>query len=70
MGLGFAFVFVRFCSFALFIYVFMFLSLLLSTMYGVFWVFCFFWSKVIVFRGVSLEFIFFRSCRAGSVSTA
>lgn len=42
---------------------FMLLPLPLSTMYGVFWAFCFSWSKATVPRGVSLELIFFRSCR-------
>lgn len=41
---------------------FMLLPLPLSTMYGVFWAFCFSWSKATVPRGVSLELIFFRSC--------
>lgn len=44
-------------------YAFMLLPLPLSTMYGVFWAFCFSWSKATVPRGVSLELIFFRSCR-------
>lgn len=43
-------------------YAFMLLPLPLSTMYGVFWAFCFSWSKATVPRGVSLELIFFRSC--------
>lgn len=42
---------------------FMLLPLPLSTIYGVFWAFCFSWSKATVPRGVSLELIFFRSCR-------
>lgn len=43
---------------------FMLLPLPLSTMYGVFWAFCFSWSSATVPRGVSLELIFFRSCEA------
>lgn len=43
---------------------FMLLPLPLSTMYGVFWAFCFSWSSATVPRGVSLELIFFRSCGA------
>lgn len=43
---------------------FMLLPLPLSTMYGVFWAFCFSWSNATVPRGVSLELIFFRSCGA------
>lgn len=42
---------------------FMLLPLPLSTIYGVFWAFCFSWSKATVPSGVSLELIFFRSCR-------
>lgn len=45
---------------------FMLLPLPLSTIYGVFWAFCFSWSKATVPRGVSLELIFFRSCRTGA----
>lgn len=48
---------------------FMLLPLPLSTMYGVFWAFCFSWSNATVPRGVSLELIFFRSCGARQVST-
>lgn len=48
---------------------FMLLPLPLSTMYGVFWAFCFSWSKATVPKGVSLELIFFRSCGQGPVST-